>query len=125
LDKVQKRYATSTSFSYDASLINWHNALRHVTCVWRNVRMRQIYCNSFFLFSYPACDNSLTPGLAADMRFLSNVIAFIGPACGFALDPVATLAAYWNIPIVTGLGDQVNTVAYSLSLPKYNPMFRG
>jgi len=62
-------------------------------------------CISFY--SYPACDNSLTPGLSADMKFLSNVIAFIGPACGFALDPVARLAAFWNIPIVTGLGDQV------------------
>ncbi|ODM94989.1 Atrial natriuretic peptide receptor 1 [Orchesella cincta] len=56
--------------------------------------------------SYSACDNSLTPGLAADMRFLSNVISFIGPACGFALEPVARLSAYWNIPVVTGLGDQ-------------------
>ncbi|CAL8115018.1 unnamed protein product [Orchesella dallaii] len=56
--------------------------------------------------SYSACDNSLTPGLAADMKFLSNVISFIGPACGFALEPVARLSAYWNIPVVTGLGDQ-------------------
>ena len=44
------------------------------------------------------------------MKFLSNVIAFVGPACGFALQPVGLLSAYWNIPVVTGLGDQVSQV---------------
>ncbi|GBP27300.1 hypothetical protein EVAR_77315_1 [Eumeta japonica] len=29
------------------------------------------------------------PGLAADMHFKDEVIAFIGPACAFALEPVA------------------------------------
>ena len=42
------------------------------------------------------------------MHFRDDVIAFIGPACAFALEPVARLAAYWNIPIITGMGDQVN-----------------
>jgi len=49
----------------------------------------------------------LAPGLAADMHFISDVIAYIGPACLFALEPVARLAAYWNSPIITGMGDQV------------------
>ncbi|KAH1006504.1 hypothetical protein HUJ05_007233 [Dendroctonus ponderosae] len=40
------------------------------------------------------------------MHFVSDVIAFIGPACLFALEPVARLAAYWNTPIITGMGDQ-------------------
>ncbi|XP_070154306.1 atrial natriuretic peptide receptor 1 isoform X4 [Polyergus mexicanus] len=40
------------------------------------------------------------------MHFRENVIAFIGPACAFALEPVARLAAYWNSPIITGMGDQ-------------------
>ncbi|XP_050541840.1 atrial natriuretic peptide receptor 1 isoform X2 [Daktulosphaira vitifoliae] len=40
------------------------------------------------------------------MKFKDNVIAFIGPVCAFALEPVARLAAYWNLPIITGMGDQ-------------------
>ncbi|XP_011872012.1 PREDICTED: atrial natriuretic peptide receptor 1 isoform X2 [Vollenhovia emeryi] len=56
--------------------------------------------------SYPTCSGARAPGLAADMHFRDNVIAFIGPACAFALEPVARLAAYWNNPIITGMGDQ-------------------
>ncbi|KMY95374.1 uncharacterized protein Dsimw501_GD25238, isoform B [Drosophila simulans] len=56
--------------------------------------------------SYPSCSGARAPGLAADMYFQDDVIAFIGPACAFALEPVARLAAYWNKPIITGMGDQ-------------------
>ncbi|CAD7076674.1 unnamed protein product [Hermetia illucens] len=56
--------------------------------------------------SYPSCSGAKAPGLAADMHFRDDVIAFIGPACAFALEPVARLAAYWNTPIITGMGDQ-------------------
>lgn len=59
------------------------------------------------LYSYPSCSGAKAPGLAADMHFKDDVIAFIGPACAFALEPVARLAAYWNSPIITGMGDQV------------------
>lgn len=61
----------------------------------------------FSPFSYPTCSGARAPGLAADMHFKDDVIAFIGPACAFALEPVARLAAYWNTPIITGMGDQV------------------
>ncbi|GBP95963.1 RNA-directed DNA polymerase from mobile element jockey [Eumeta japonica] len=44
----------------------------------------------------PIVFGALAPGLAADMHFRDEVIAFIGPACAFALEPVARLAAYWN-----------------------------
>lgn len=56
----------------------------------------------------------MAPGIAADMHFLSDAIAFIGPACLFALEPVARLAAYWNTPIITGMGDQVNILSNSV-----------
>ncbi|XP_026810639.1 atrial natriuretic peptide receptor 1-like [Rhopalosiphum maidis] len=56
--------------------------------------------------SYPTCSGAQAPGLAAKMYFVDKVIAFIGPACAFALEPVARLAAFWNIPIITGMGDQ-------------------
>ena len=42
-------------------------------------------------------------GVAADLVFVDDVAAFIGPGCTYALDPVARLAGYWNIPIVTGI----------------------
>lgn len=65
-----------------------------------NVQLRKVQG------SYPSCSGAMAPGLAADMHFQDNVIAFIGPACAFALEPVARLAAYWNSPIITGMGDQ-------------------
>ncbi|XP_017769679.1 PREDICTED: uncharacterized protein LOC108557603, partial [Nicrophorus vespilloides] len=40
------------------------------------------------------------------MNFKDNVIAIIGPACMFSLEPIASLAGFWNIPIITGMGDQ-------------------
>ncbi|EFN64674.1 Atrial natriuretic peptide receptor A [Camponotus floridanus] len=65
-----------------------------------NVQLRKVQG------SYPSCSGATAPGLAADMHFQDNAIAFIGPACAFALEPVARLAAYWNSPIITGMGDQ-------------------
>nr|CAD7409148.1 unnamed protein product [Timema poppensis] len=62
---------------------------------------------TIYTFSYPSCSGRRAPGLAADMHFNDKVIAFIGPACAFALEPVARLAAYWNRPIITGMGDQL------------------
>ena len=44
----------------------------------------------------------LFAGIAADLYYKEGVVAFIGPGCTYALDPVARLAGYWNIPIVTG-----------------------
>ncbi|XP_017774638.1 PREDICTED: receptor-type guanylate cyclase gcy-28-like [Nicrophorus vespilloides] len=58
------------------------------------------------MFSYPSCSDAKTTGEAANMHYKNNVIAYIGPACICALEPVASLAAYWNIPIITGMGDQ-------------------
>lgn len=55
------------------------------------------------------------------MHFRDDVIAFIGPACAFALEPVARLAFYWNTPVITGMGDQVRvsgvTRAHLVSSP--------
>lgn len=68
------------------------------------------------LFSYPSCSGDRSPGLAADMHFRDDVIAFIGPACAFALEPVARLAAYWNTPIITGMGDQVRNSYFKMEV---------
>ncbi|KAK0163436.1 hypothetical protein PV327_007117 [Microctonus hyperodae] len=68
--------------------------------IFHNVQLQKVQA------SYPSCSGARAPGLAADMHFRDNVIAFVGPACAFALEPVARLAAYWNTPIITGMGDQ-------------------
>ena len=52
-------------------------------------------------------------GLAADMYYRDDIVAMIGPACTYALSPVARLAGYWNIPIVTGTG--APDVSYSVA----------
>ncbi len=44
----------------------------------------------------------LSSGYASEMYYNDKVIAFVGPGCTYALDPVARLAGYWNIPIITG-----------------------
>ena len=65
----------------------------------------------------------MSPGLAADMYFKEHVITFIGPACAFALEPVARLADYWNVPIITGMGDQVNQYfKYKHATSRKNPL---
>ncbi|KAK7455318.1 hypothetical protein BaRGS_00039512, partial [Batillaria attramentaria] len=48
---------------------------------------------------------SATPGVASDLFHKHHVSALIGPACAYSLHGVGRMAAYWNIPIVTGLGD--------------------
>ena len=53
--------------------------------------------------------------MAADMFYNENIIALIGPGCTYALDPVGRLAAYWNIPIVTG-----DIIAVFFSIFQYN-----
>nr|XP_029730687.1 atrial natriuretic peptide receptor 1-like isoform X2 [Aedes albopictus] len=65
-----------------------------------NIKLKKVQA------SYASCSGAKSPGLAADMHFKNNVVAFIGPACAFALEPVARLADYWNTPIITGMGDQ-------------------
>ncbi|XP_033751983.1 atrial natriuretic peptide receptor 1-like [Pecten maximus] len=51
------------------------------------------------------CSNSRASGMVADLYYRHDIVALIGPACPYALDPVARLANYWNIPVITGLGD--------------------
>ncbi|XP_060072434.1 atrial natriuretic peptide receptor 1-like [Ylistrum balloti] len=51
------------------------------------------------------CSNSRASGVVADMYYRHGINALIGPACAYALDPVGRLANYWNIPLITGLGD--------------------
>ncbi|CAG5116349.1 unnamed protein product, partial [Candidula unifasciata] len=51
------------------------------------------------------CDARFASGVAAELYYKEQIQALVGPACDPALESVARLAAYWNIPIITGLGD--------------------
>lgn len=67
-----------------------------LTCELLSTKFNLLMCLVFF---------------SADLHFKYDVIAFIGPACAFALEGVARLAAYWNTPIITG-ELQVNKLKY-------------
>ena len=42
--------------------------------------------------------------LGAQEYFISRVNVFIGPICAAALDQVARMASYWNVPVFTAGG---------------------
>jgi atrial natriuretic peptide receptor A len=50
------------------------------------------------------CLNSYAGSLATEEFYLRQVSVFIAPTCSFALDPVARMASFWNVPILTGGG---------------------
>lgn len=51
-----------------------------------------------------ACGDNILGALAAEKFYLSKVNVFIGPVCTFALDAVARMASYWNVPLFTAGG---------------------
>lgn len=53
------------------------------------------------------CFYTVAASLAAEQYYMYGTHAFIGPACIFALDNVARMASYWNIPIFTAGGSSV------------------
>lgn len=50
------------------------------------------------------CEANILGGIAAELYYRRNVNAFIGPICTKALDAVARLASYWNLPLMTAGG---------------------
>lgn len=102
--KSEQHEASIGRTSLGVGATNWTYRLSH----YNIVNIENIKCIRLHPIRYPSCSGALAPGLAADMHFRDSVIAYIGPACAFALEPVARLAAYWNSPIITGMGDQVS-----------------
>ncbi|OQR67817.1 atrial natriuretic peptide receptor 1-like, partial [Tropilaelaps mercedesae] len=54
--------------------------------------------------SNEGCDRNTIGGLAASLHYRYNISVFIGPGCEIALDHVARMAAYWNVPSFTAGG---------------------
>lgn len=53
------------------------------------------------------CLYTVAPSIAAELYYLNQINVFVGPACIYALDNVARLAAYWNVPVFTAGGSSV------------------
>ena len=55
-----------------------------------------------------SCEKNYAGALAAEEFYRRKVDVIIGPACSLALDTVARMASYWNIPVFTagGIGAQ-------------------
>ena len=68
---------------------------------------------------WPPCCIS---GIAAELFFREKVIAFLGPGCSLALDPVGRMAAYWNIPVITGT---IPIYTYATFLLEHIPVITG
>ncbi|KAI1289818.1 Receptor-type guanylate cyclase gcy-8 [Halotydeus destructor] len=51
-----------------------------------------------------SCQANHIAAYAAEAYYQDGVSAFIGPACSMALDSVARMAAYWNVPLFTAGG---------------------
>ena len=55
------------------------------------------------------------PGIASKLFYRQGITVFLGPACSFECKGVADLAAYWNVPILSGAstsGDLNNKAQY-------------
>ena len=53
------------------------------------------------------CLHTVAPSLASEMYYLNQINAFVGPSCMYALDNVARLASFWNVPVFTAGGSSV------------------
>ena len=49
------------------------------------------------------CSETMGPLAAIDMYLERRVDVFIGPACDYAVSPLARFSPHWNIPVVTNV----------------------
>lgn len=75
-----------------------------------------------FIRDNNSCEENVLGALGAQEYFLSRVNLFIGPICSAALDQVARMASYWNVPVFTagGVGIEfANKVRFLLLIPLF------
>jgi len=48
------------------------------------------------------CSDTDAPLIAIDMHYNRSADVFIGPACDYAVAPIARFSPHWNIPVITG-----------------------
>jgi atrial natriuretic peptide receptor A len=73
-----------------------------------NRRYDQIRFNLVLRNDSDSCPMTLAAGLVAEAYHTKSVYAIFGPACDYALDQVARMAGYWNIPIFTAGGMSID-----------------
>ncbi|XP_022084585.1 atrial natriuretic peptide receptor 3-like [Acanthaster planci] len=80
------------------------------------------YLNFSFTYEFQSTGTRCTPssmvapGIASDMFYRRGVRVFLGPGCSFQCKAVADLAAYWNVPVLSGAstsGDLDNKGQYT------------
>lgn len=54
-----------------------------------------------------SCFENRAGVFAAEEYYKGKVTAFLGPACGKALEPVSRMASYWGVPVYTAGGVDV------------------
>ena len=48
------------------------------------------------------CSETLGPLIGIEMFYNKSADVFIGPACDYAVAPIARFSPHWNIPVITG-----------------------
>lgn len=77
---------------------------------------------------YNTCEENFAGAYAAEEHLTKGKVSlFVGPACPTALDSVARLASYWNIPICTvgGLSSQFDNNAVFSTLIRLSVTTKG
>ena len=71
-----------------------------------------------FIRDNNTCEENVLGALGAQEYFVSRVNVYIGPICTAALDQVARMASYWNVPVFTagGIGVEFSNKVIFLSL---------
>ncbi len=60
------------------------------------------------------------PGIASKMYYTQNILAVFGPPCSTETGPIADLANFWNIPILSG----TSTASYMDDKSRYRTLTR-
>ena len=68
------------------------------------LRKRMPFIGSSLVVNYgdSHCSETLGPLAAIDMFYNKSADVFIGPACDYAVAPIARFSPHWNIPVITG-----------------------
>lgn len=87
--------------SYKARLVRTaiEVAIRHVSKKYASYSFRPV-----FRIGNRSCHESLASGFAAEEFYQRRATVFIGPGCSDALDQVARLGSFWNVPVLTAGG---------------------
>ena len=92
-------------------------ALETVNALGPNGSYANFSVTGIYRDSGPKCSPTFmrAAGLASQLYHENDVDVFVGPLCSFSTKAVADLAAFWNIPIVSGLStssDLDNKIQY-------------